>query len=83
MHSFSIFLKVYTNSLVPLQYLHTKVQQMSNILTQIYSTMCLVHATLANFGLHAGMKFSTQNEYCVNISISIILPLCLPVYHEQ
>jgi hypothetical protein len=35
----------------------------------------VVHANLANFDTHAGMKFDTQIEECANISISIILPV--------
>jgi len=48
---------------------------MSNILTQVCLTFCVVHATVANFGSHAGKKFNTQNEECMNISVSIILPV--------
>jgi len=56
---------------------------MSNTLTQVCFTFCVVHATVANFGKHAGKKFNTQNEECMNIGISIILPLYLPIHHVQ
>jgi hypothetical protein len=32
-----------------------------------------------NFGMHAGKKFNTQNEECMNVGISIILLLYLPI----
>jgi hypothetical protein len=53
---------------------------MSNILTQVCSTVC-GSRNLAYFGMHAGMKFNTQNEEFVNISTRIILPVCLPIHH--
>jgi hypothetical protein len=46
---------------------------MSRILTAVCFTFCVVCATVANCGVPAGKKFSTQNEECVNISI--ILPV--------
>ena len=48
---------------------------MSRILTAVCFTFCVVCATVANCGVHAGKKFSMQNEECMNISISIILPV--------
>ena len=47
---------------------------MSRILTAVCFTFCVVCATVANCGVHAGKKFSTQNE-CMNISIHIISPV--------
>ena len=40
-------------------------------------------ATLANFGKHAGKEFNTQNKDFMNIRISIILPVCLPIHIVQ
>jgi hypothetical protein len=34
-----------------------------------------VCAAAANCGVHAGKKFNTEIEECVNISINIILPV--------
>ena len=56
---------------------------MSRILTQVCFTFHVMRATVADFGMHAGKKFSTQNEECMNISLSIILPVCLPIHHVQ
>ena len=73
------FLMVDTDSSVPWQYLRTTVQLMSRILTQACFTFCVVCATVSIFCMHAGKKCSTQNEECMNISISMILP----VHHVQ
>jgi len=43
----------------------------------------LVHATVTKFCVHAGKKFITQNEECMAISISKILPVCLLIHHVQ
>lgn len=42
-----------------------------------------MRATVENIGIHAGKKFNTQNEECMNVSISIILPAYLPIHHVQ
>jgi hypothetical protein len=42
-----------------------------------------MHTTVAICGVHAGKKFNTQNKECMNVGISIILPLYLPVHHVQ
>ena len=56
---------------------------MGNILTAVCFTFCVVRATVANCGVHAGKKFIMQNEECMNISINIILPMYLPIHHVQ
>jgi hypothetical protein len=42
-----------------------------------FSVVC---ATVTNFEVHAGKKFSTQNEECMNKNIS---PVYLPIHHVQ
>jgi hypothetical protein len=54
---------------------NTPKYSMSKKLTQVCTTFCVLHATVANFGMHAGNKYNTQNEECMNIGISIILPV--------
>ena len=58
---------------------NTPKYSMSKKLTQICLTFCMVHAAVANFGMHAGKKFSTQNEECMSISISIFCQ-CIGLY---
>ena len=42
---------------------------MSRILTAVCFTFCVVCVTVSNSGVHAGKKFSMQNEEYMNISI--------------
>jgi hypothetical protein len=67
-----------------LRYLgNTCTPQYSRILTAVCFNFCVVCAAVANCAVHAGKKFNTQNEECMNISISIILPVYLPIHHVQ
>jgi hypothetical protein len=40
-------------------------------------------ATVANFGMHAGKKFNTQSEECMDVGINTILPLYLLIHQVQ
>jgi len=55
---------------------------MSRILTAVCFTFCVVCATVAKSGIHAGKELSMQNEECMNISIKIILPVYLPIVQD-
>jgi hypothetical protein len=56
---------------------------MSKKLTQVWPKICVVCASVANCGVQAGKKFSTQNEESVCISIRIILPVYLRIHHVE
>jgi hypothetical protein len=54
---------------------NTCTPQYSRILTAVCFTFCVVCATVGDCGVPAGKKFSMQDEECMNINISIILPV--------
>ena len=56
---------------------------MSRILTAVYFTFCVVCATVANFGMHAGKGFSMKNEEYMNIRIRIIFHVYLPIDQDR
>ena len=58
----------------------------SNSVSNWEKLVFVVTATLAKFGLHSGnIKFHTQNEECVSMSITvcIILPMYFSISHVQ
>jgi len=54
---------------------------MNKKLTVDCPNFSVMHATMTDFGMHAGKKFNTQNKEFMNISI--ILSVCLPIHHVQ
>jgi hypothetical protein len=80
---FNIFIKVYTDSWVILAIFALQRTANEQKITHVCPTFCFTHATVANFIMHAGKKSNTQNEECMNIGISTILPVYLPIHHVQ